>query len=85
MTIVKFIRDWYPIREAYHSDNSSGVDRSGEYVPLAEYLQLKAASQDTVQVYDTEVAKLKALIQRVVDSNIYDKPNLEGKLKEVLK
>ena len=60
-TIVKFVRNWYPIREAYHSDNSPGIDRSGEYVPLTEYQALKSHAE----LLAKETYELKGLLRRV--------------------
>ncbi len=74
MTIVKFTQH----SGYYHTDWDG--DMSGEYVPLAEYQALKTHMESLAK----ESYELKGLIRRVVDSNIYDKPNLESDLREVL-
>ncbi len=76
MTIVKFTQ--HSGYTYYHTDWDGNM--SGEYVPLADYQALKTHMESLAK----ESYELKGLIRRVVDSNIYDKPNLESDLREVL-
>ena len=64
--IIKFTRDYYPIREEYHTYDTQA--ESIECVPLAEHKALEAHTR----LLATEVHELRGLLRRVVEMPLID-------------